>query len=223
MNDNRKPRGFMFSVAVAIVLICAATALACSAIIVFRSCSIVSSASSKTFYAVGKLCDRISIARGQSAAERAAGRAGYVLATDDGFMLVYAVYSWRGDATVVSERLGAGMIELSARPSSFEDGREAEALDTLSEIVSETEKLWRALDEGTTSESLTVKQLNAYATAVAAYKSLPNVGGLCDEISVHLRSCAAGGEYPLTADVKYVSALTAARLDDFTRKDSFVD
>lgn len=223
MNADYKPRGFLFSIAVAIILICAVTASVCTAIIVFRSCRTESVASPRTFYAVGRLCDRISIARGQSASERAAGRAGYVLATDDGFMLVYAVYADKSDATVVADRLGAGMTELTSRVSAFEDARESEALDTLSEVVIETEKLWRALDDDSTSESLTVKQLNAYAAAVASYKTLPNAGGLCDEISTYLRSIAAGSEYPLTADVKYVSALTAARLDDFTRKDSFAD
>lgn len=218
---NRKPRGLLYALGLAVVLICAATAVACGVFLFIGGMSCASAASaSAEFTAVGAMYDRVSQARGRASAERAQGRAGYVLAADDGFMLVYAVYADETDAAVVAERLDCAAVTLCAESVSFpsEDGEEcAEALNVIAEVVTETEKIWRQLDEETTSESLSVTQLKSYADALRPYKDAGDgVGGLADEICGMLLTTAAGSEYPLTADIKYLSAYTAARLAEFT-------
>lgn len=215
-----KPRGLLFSFALAVTVICVATALICGGIILLGNIGAGQAQSAnKEYYAVGTYCDGLSAAKTRAESERANGRAGYVLTADDGFFLVAALYCDKSDAQAVADRISAKTLTIKVTRKAFSGEDKslcAEALDALCEVVAETEKIWRSLDADETSESLTVKTLTSYATALAAYKDASEgVGELTARVRALLTEAATGGKYPLSADVKYISAATAALLAEY--------
>lgn len=211
----------LFSFTLAIVIICVATALVCGGIILLGSLGegAVGAAKAKEFYAVGVYYDSQLVAAKKAESERLGGRAGYVMSEEKGFLLTYALYSDKNDAAAVAERLGAETVTVSVARTSFSgDDKDlcAEGIDNLLDVVTETEKMWRRLDGGETSESLVAKTLESYVIALAAQSNASEgVGELCTRARALLAAAAAGGKYPLTSEVKYASAAIAVLLSDY--------
>lgn len=210
----------LYSFALALTLISVATALICGGIILLSDLPNDSSkCAARDYYAVGKYYDSLSSAKAQSQAYRASGRAGYVLAGDDGFLLISAVYCSSSDARTVADRLGETVQTLSVPRLTFsEDDRDvcAEAAESLHEAVGKTETMWRELDADETSESLTAKTMQSYAAAINGYKNASEgVGELCVRAAAILVEAATGGDFSMSADVKYASAAIVALLLEY--------
>ena len=215
-----KPRGLLFSFALAVTIICVATAFVCGGILLLNSLGEgAAKSSAREYYAVGTYYDSLSAAKTKAEGERTSGRAGYVISESAGFFLVSALYGEVGDAKVVAERIKAETLTVKIAQTKFTGEDKSlctEAVKTLSEVVDETEKLWRQLDAAETSESLVVKMLGSYASALAEYAAAGDgVGEVVTRVRVILTEAATGGKYPLTADVKYASAATAALLAEY--------
>lgn len=223
MKVYRQSRSLLFKVCVAIIVICVLTALASGGIILLNHLGFFTPKSAKAaeYYAVGKTYNTLRAATDQATQERAQGRAGCVLTTDDGFFVIYAVYTKSDDAEKVSEKLNGETQPITVNAVKF-DGDDAaecsEALTALREVVTNTEKIWRELDEYKTSESLSVKMLKSYASALDGYLSASNgVGELCGKVNKYLTEAAEGESVSVSAGAKYVSAATAIALHDYTQ------
>lgn len=211
----------LFKASVAVIIICIVTALVCGGIILLNQLGFFKSTSAVAeYHTVGKMYNTLRAATDQAEVERAQGRAGCVLSCDDGFFVVYSLYSSESDARSVAEKLNCETRTVSVGRVDFEENAEncAKAMDTLRELVTETEKIWRDLDEYKTSESLSVKTLKNYVAVISGYVGLENgVGELCGRVCEYLTEAAEGGSVNVSAGAKYVSAATAISLSEYCR------
>lgn len=223
MREYRQSRGIMFKACVAIIVICILTALVCGGIILLNHLGYFEPASAKAaeYYAVGKTYNTLRAATDQAAQERLQGRAGCVLTTTDGFFVIYAVYGKNDDALAVAKKIDGETQPVSVSAVKFDgdDGAEySKALTALREVVTDTERMWRELDEYKTSESLSVRTLKAYAAALKEFETLTRgVGELCTRVSGYLTSAAEGESVSVSAGARYVSAATAVLLHEYTQ------
>ncbi len=221
MKEYRKPRGVLAKAVAAVIVICVLTALACGGIILLGNLGFFRSDSGATeYYAAGKTYSTLRAATDAAEAGRTQGRAGCVLAAEDGFFEVYALYSSRTDAEGVAERLNAEVQVVSIRAVKF-DGECAEecveAFAAVLDTVTGAEKIWRELDEYRTSESLSVRTLALYSAALSGYSGLESVGALCARVAGYIDEVTAGGSVSVSAGAKYISAKTAIELSEYTR------
>ena len=203
---KHEQRGLLFSLGLAVVLICVCTAIACGAIIFLSDVGAAGgraqSTDSAEFRAVGKTYDSLSAAD----EARNAGRAGYVSAETEGFFLVYAVYSSAADADTVADRLGAATLDVAVRSTEPAAQSDADAFDALLETAERAETLWRELDAGETSESLVAVTLEEWSTALGRYATEDaELTSLVTRTRTSLVT-ATSGEHSLTSEVKYLSA-----------------
>lgn len=207
---KHEQRGLLFSLGLAVVLICVCTAIACGAIIFLSDVGAAGgraqSTDSAEFSAVGKTYDSLSAARAAADEARDAGRAGYVSAETEGFFLVYAVYSSAADADTVADRLGAATLDVAVRSTEPAAQSDADAFDALLETAERAETLWRELDAGETSESLVAVTLEEWSTALGRYATEDaELTSLVTRTRTSLVT-ATSGEHSLTSEVKYLSA-----------------
>ncbi|MBQ7227594.1 MAG: hypothetical protein IJX05_04275 [Clostridia bacterium] len=214
--SSLRPRGLAFSIVLTVVIICVATAIICTAFL-FLSNLNLGAGTKAEFYAIGKSYSELVSATTASQSERRQGRAGFVFASNEGFLLTYAVYADKADAESVAQKNDCKLLTLTI-PSVSLNESDSEGFSAVLELAVETEKLWRQLDGGETSESLAVTMLSKYADALGAYKNSEAMGELIAELRTELLLICAGSGFPLTSDLKRISAQTAVRAWEFARK-----
>ena len=177
----------VFGLGAAVTAICAVTALVCGVIIGVRGIRLTDLTRADIFYAAGKRSDD---AASLAASVRKAGGAGVTY----GDLVIYAVYAEKHDAESVAESTGTEVAELSVPVPNAED---EEFVAAATEAVRETEKLWRAVEEGDAAGS-------------EAFDALSDIAvGLCG-MSGNGRAVALGAALMQAADGA-VSAAGALR------------
>ncbi len=177
----------LFILGAAVTVICAVTALICGAVIALKGLTL--GGTEEVFYAVGT---RTENASEQVRYVRAQGGAG-VLA--DGDFVIYAVYSERTDAeAVASEEFE--LLDIRIRITD-------EFSRAVSDAVTDTEQLWRALETGEASASYASYCLTGLAEDLAAYGAQGNV------LAAAVMHDATEGEYTVAGNVRHASAFIA--------------
>ena len=166
---------------------CAVTALICGAVIALKGLTL--GGTEKVFYAVGTRSENASE---QARYVRAQGGAG-VLA--DGDFVIYAVYSERTDA----EAVVTGELELLDVRIKITD----KFSRALSDAVTGTEQLWRALETGEASASYASYYLTGLAEDLAEYGAQGNA------LAAAVMHDATEGEYTVSGNVRHASAFIA--------------
>ena len=193
-----------------IIIICSVTAIICALILFFPSCE---KAEEFKYYAVGKkYADELS-ASTSAHSEINNGRAGLVAKVQGGHFLIYAIYTLKEDANMVAERLKAEVNEFSFSYNFQMDKQEQAYFQALCVFASDTEKLWRELDEMSTSESLVKNVLTEYALNFSRADS-ERLNTIFDELKTEILFAVASTDSLLSARVKKISALTVLRLSE---------